>query len=97
MSVVTLAELKAQLSWLDDLGDLDNELMQAKLDAAEDHIARMLGFAFTEGTMPAALRQAVLMLAAFWYENREAATDGARVTLPFGVEEIVREYRAWTF
>lgn len=104
MSLTTLPELKAHLSWLDDLGTVDDALMQGLLDAAEGHIGNLCGFelAATYGTagkppFPAALRQAVLMLAAAWYENRETLAEGARGEIPFGVSEIVREFRGWTF
>lgn len=104
MSVVTLEEFKDQLQWTADLGAADDALMSRKIEAAQDHVERLLGFTFAAtygGTgqppVPPALKEAIFQLAAFWFENREAATDGPRVTLPFGVAEIVNEYRTWTF
>lgn len=73
------------------------------LAAATAHIERLLGFAlddadeFPNGT-PADLEQAVLQLAADWYENREASIVGVSAqAIPFGVREIVNEYRRYTF
>ncbi|KEP68527.1 DNA-packaging protein [Thioclava dalianensis] len=99
MSIVTLDDLKAQLSFTDDMGELDDTLLAGKIDAAQDHIERLLGFKIedefgVDGTP--SLKEAVLQLAAHWYENREAAGDGLR-EIPFGVDEIVREYRGFTF
>ncbi|TMV48535.1 phage gp6-like head-tail connector protein, partial [Thioclava sp. BHET1] len=36
-------------------------------------------------------------LAAFWYENRDAASYVAAREVPFGVREIVTEFRGFTF
>ena len=104
MAVVELAELKAQLNVTHS--DYDT-LIQRKLDAALNHIERLIGFkietAISEGTegfedgAPEALREAICQLAAHWYENREAASDGRLDAIPFGVEAIVNEYRDWTF
>lgn len=46
---------------------------------------------------PETLREAVLQLAAWWYENREAATEAPHQSIPFGVQELVNEHREWTF
>ncbi len=46
--------------------------------------------------MPHALREAVLQLAAWWFANRETVMERGQ-ELPFGVSEIVNEYRDWTF
>lgn len=73
------------------------------LAAATAHIERLLGFKlddadeFPNGT-PADLELAVLQLAADWCENREASLIGITGRpIPFGVQEIVNEYRNWTF
>jgi uncharacterized phiE125 gp8 family phage protein len=48
---------------------------------------------------PEALRQAVMMLAAYWFSQREAAAigpDSGPVShIPFGVRELVEPYRIW--
>lgn len=100
VSLIHFSDLKNQLGLTLDQTD-DNALIQDKIDAAENHIDRLLGYSMrtrflTVEGIPPALKEAVLQLAAWWFENREAATDMSR-ELPFGVREIVTEYREWTF
>ena len=103
MAVVTLADLKDQLSFTDDIGNVDDALLTRKLAAAEAHVERMLGFNMVEHfgsveAVPAPLQEAVCQLAAWWYEQREAAVVGATVnSVPFSVQEIVAEYREYSF
>lgn len=105
-SFIPLAEMKEQLGLTGDQTD-DDGLIQGKIDAAENHIDRLLGYSMrtrypapdgdpVAAAVPASLQEAVAQLAAWWFENREAATDMNR-ELPFGVREIVNEYREWTF
>ena len=103
--IVTTAELKEQLNLTDDLGAGDDALIGRKIAAAQDHIERLLGFKIEEtygGTdqapVPPALVEAVCQLASHWYENREASLVGVTgQTIPFGVMEIVAEYREYSF
>lgn len=81
----------------------DERSLQRLLDAATAHVERQLGFKlddedeFPDGT-PADVELAVLQLAADWYENREASLIGITGRpMPFGVQEIVQEYRRYTF
>lgn len=47
---------------------------------------------------PAPLKLAVMMLAAHYYENREATTDEKPVNpIPFGYLDICASYRTWEF
>ncbi|WP_297775617.1 head-tail connector protein [uncultured Roseovarius sp.] len=103
MAILALHELKEHLAFTDDIGGADDALLQRILNAAHNHIERLLGFRIEEcfggeeqDPVPPALIEAVSQLAAWWYENREAASDSARA-LPFGVGEIVNEYREFTF
>ena len=84
-------------------GTADDSVMTRLLSAATAHVGRLLGYAiddadiFPSGT-PGDLELAVLQLAADWYENREATLVGVSAqAIPFGVREIVNEYRAYTF
>ncbi|SCM70037.1 conserved hypothetical protein [uncultured Pleomorphomonas sp.] len=105
MAIITVAELKEQLNLTDDLGTDDDALLGRKIDAAQDHIERQLGFnlearygADDQDPIPAALVEAVSQLAAHWYENREASLIGVNgYALPFGVQEIVDGYREYSF
>lgn len=47
----------------------------------------------SEVNVPADLKTAVLLLAANYYQNREAATESGMAALPFGVEFLIRDYR----
>jgi uncharacterized phiE125 gp8 family phage protein len=47
---------------------------------------------------PADLEHAVYMLAAHWYENREASLVGVTAqVLPIGMTDIIAEHRRYTF
>lgn len=43
--------------------------------------------------VPWAIKAAILMLIGHWYENREAATEGAMVDLPMGVKWLLSPYK----
>lgn len=108
MAIVTLETIKAHLN-LAGLGDSDDALLTRMVAAAQNHIERLLGYAIeTEyppsedeppvSTVPPALVEAVCLLAAHWYENREATLVGVTAqSLPIGLEDIVREYRNYSF
>ncbi|KIN60641.1 hypothetical protein Z945_1617 [Sulfitobacter noctilucae] len=84
---VTLLKLQLNLEH-----DLDDELLQHKLDAAELWITNYTGSAFAEGN--AALTEAALQLASYWYEQREAVGfDVALKPAPFGVRELLDSYK----
>lgn len=81
--------LKLQLN-LDH--DLDDVLLAHKLDAAEIWIGNYTGVPFVAGD--ATLTEAALQLAAFWYEQREAASFGVTTApVPFGVRELLSSHR----
>lgn len=98
--IVTTAEMKAQIGWTEGLPN-DDALMDRKLAAAQDHLERLLGFKIETtypSDVPAALKEAVLQLAAHWFENREASVAGVTmIAIPFGVEQIISEYRGYSF
>lgn len=105
MAILTLGELKEHLAFTDDIGSADDALLARLIDAAQNHIERLLGFKIEDtfggedqDPVPPALVEAVSMLAAWWYEQRETAITGTIVnTVPFNVQEIVTEYREFTF
>ena len=81
----------------------DDDLLTRLLSAATAKIEADLGFALDDTAAlpagpPADLENAVLMTAADWYENREASLVGVTaMPLPFGVPEIIGNYRNYTF
>lgn len=51
------------------------------------------GYGATAENVPAPIRQAVLMLAAHWYANREAVADQGMAAIPLGVDALIAPYR----
>lgn len=104
MTIVTLDQMKEQLAFTADLGDADNDLIERKVAAAQDHIERWLGYKIEatyggedQDPVPPSLIEAVCQLAAWWYENRETASEVSLQEVPFGVLQIVHGYRDWSF
>ncbi|WP_404404891.1 head-tail connector protein [Pelagibacterium halotolerans] len=103
--IVTLEQLKEQLNFTDDMGSEDDALLIRLSKAAQNHVERLLGFKIEEtfgGTdqdpIPDALVEGVSLLAAHWYENREAVLVGvSSQAIPIGLDAIVNEYRNYTY
>ena len=100
--IVTVEEMKQQLGFTDDMGSLDDELLEGKIEAAQAHIERLLGYKLAEefpsNSVPADLKEAIRLLTAHWYENREASIVGVSAQeIPYGIRDIVREHRNWSF
>jgi gp6-like head-tail connector protein len=88
-ATTSLNLLKSQLN-LDH--DLDDALLAQKLEAAEIWIGNYTGLPFVAGN-PVQI-EAALMLASYWYEQREAASFGQTTAqVPFGVRDLLRSYR----
>lgn len=100
--IVTVEEMKQQLGFTDDMGTLDDELLERKIEAAQAHIERLLGYKladeFPGNAVPADLKEAIRLLTAHWYENREASIIGVSAQeIPYGIRDIIREHRNWSF
>lgn len=97
---LALADLKAHCNIT---GSGDDPVLSRFLAAAQAHVERLLGFKLSNTAelpdgAPADLELAVLQLAADWYENREATLVGVTaMAIPFGVHQVVNEYRRYTF
>lgn len=94
---LTVDDLKAQLNVT---GSTDDALISRLLTAATKHCERLLGFTLASivGGAPADLEHGVYMLAAHWYENREATIVGVSAqSVPFGFPEIIAEHRNYSF
>lgn len=96
MAITTLELLKKHVR-ADDFDD-DDELLDGYREAAEELVLRDIGRSEAEleesfGKVPAPLRQAVLLLAGFWYDHREAASSGQVSELPFAVRSLTLPYK----
>ena len=91
MSIVTLQLAKAHLNLA---GNDDDELISLYLDAAEAWLDNYIGEPIADmNPIPADLKLAVLKLASFYYEQREAITFGAAMQIvPYGVTSIANSY-----
>lgn len=72
--------------------------------AAQNQIERLLGYRVldlyggeNQDAVPPALVQAGCMLVAHWFEQRETAAERGLSEVPFGVQDIVAEFREFTF
>ncbi|KQU81284.1 DNA-packaging protein [Ensifer sp. Root31] len=97
--IVELDHVKENLNITDGA---DDALITRLIAAAESHVNRLLGFKmeveFPANTVPEDLKQAISHLVGHWYENREATIVGVGIaSVPYSVQEIVREYRNWSF
>jgi hypothetical protein len=91
MTTTPLGLLKAQLT-LDH--DLDDALLSRKLAVAEEWIGNFVGTPFADhAPVPASLTEAALQLGAFWYVQREGASDIRLTAVPFGVLELLAPYK----
>ncbi len=87
-------------AWIGRQDSTDDDLLTQKLSAAANHVQSLCG-----GTIPTPIptpvREAVLMLAAHLYENREASFTGPTgvgvIAVPFGFDDLIAPYRAWEF
>lgn len=80
--------------YVGDASDMDDVLLNGLYYSAKEHVASLLG----HQNFGDAAHQAVLMLAAHWYENREASISGTIITsVPLGFDDLIRESRNYTF
>jgi len=56
-------------------------------------IAMTVGYGDDTTDVPQAIRHAAMMLAAHWYENREAVAEGSPVPVPMTVDALTAPYR----
>lgn len=75
-------ELKANQSW---------PSVDGRRDAVT--ITWTCGYGAAASNVPAAIRHAIMLLAAHWYENREASTEGSFEELPLGVKSLLLPFR----
>jgi hypothetical protein len=96
MTLLTVADAKAHLNITDDT---DDDLIAAKIEAAETWVAAFTGSdfaddeAFPDGA-PAPVMEALRKLVADLYEHRESSDE---ISAPFGIADLLAPYRKWTF
>lgn len=103
MAIVDINDLRGQLG-LDGIESVE-ALLDQKIAAAQGHVERLLGYRIEDRfggqdqePVPEPLREAVLQLAAWWFEQREAGITGTIVAQPpHSLPEIVAEFREWSF
>ena len=100
MSIVSVADVKAHCNVT--IAE-DDDLISAKIDAAEAWIAKFIGSplddatAFPDGT-PDPLKEAVRQLTAHLYENREATLVGITMQdVSPGLFDLIAPYREYVF
>jgi uncharacterized phage protein (predicted DNA packaging) len=95
MSITTLSLLKKQAN-IDHTDD--DELLQHYLDTAEGWISDYCGVVLADlSPFPAQIKHAAMLLASYWYEQREAGAFGVSInSIPFGVIDLIQPYRKWT-
>lgn len=98
MAIVTLEQVKLHAR-VDH--DDEDDLLERQIDAAQNMIERSLGYSIEaefDEDVPPALGEAVCQLVAHWYANRELGDGGVAMTaIPYGVDEIIREFRNWSW
>ena len=97
MAVITVEDLKAHLSAVDEFEDT---FLEEKIAAASDLVKAYVDPELVPdmNAAPAAIREAVRQLAGHLVENREATLVGVAATpLPFGVMDLVGPFRRWAF
>lgn len=77
----------------------DDAVLQFYLDAACDAVLRATNRSLEEllemgnGDLPAPLQQAAMMLAAHWYNQREAVSGTQMHEVPASLNALIKQYR----
>lgn len=100
MSILNVDDLKAHLNITDDA---DDDLIAAKIEAAEAWIGKFIGHAlddedeFPDGC-PAPVQEAIRQLVGHLYSNREATLIGIGAeVLPLGIFDLLGPFREYVF
>lgn len=96
MTTLSLSDIKAHLNVTDDA---DDDLILAKMEAAEAFVAGYVGKALVDfDPVPGDLKEAVRMVVGHLYENREATLVGVVIApVPLGAFELMAPHREWVF
>lgn len=92
---LTIDDAKAHLNVTTDF---DDQLITNKLAAAKAWVSDYTGGSVDNAGTPQPVLEAVLILTAQLYDNREISTQGLTAQqLPFGMLDLLSPYRAWAF
>lgn len=95
MELIDLEEFKTHARI--DFDDEDDAAQQM-VEAANEYVTGMLDIHEGEPySAPADVRQATLMIAAHWWEQRETAVPGSLHDIPIDAQEILINHRGWAF
>lgn len=96
--MTALTDLKAQLNIIDD--DSEDAALATMITDALDHTNSAIGgnAPISYDDAPGGIRRAVLLLAAHFYENREAVLVGINSNeLPLGYYDLIAPHQKWVF
>lgn len=95
MATLTSLELLREQVRADE-GGADDTILSHYLQSAEEMVIaetnRELAELAPEGKLPARLTQAILMLAAHWYNQREAVGGANLKAVPLAYDSLVRPF-----
>lgn len=97
MELITLTEFKNHARIMHNDEDAD---IQGKVDAANEYVSGLLDIdpdELPDYEAPHEVKQAALMIAAHWLENRENTYPGAVLDVPLDAQEILLNHRGWAF
>jgi hypothetical protein len=95
MSLITVEQFKEHAR-ID--GDDEDDAILVKVDAANKYVLGFLEDPLPEDwTAPDDLIQATLMIAAHWWEHRETAFVGQIFDIPLNAQDVIANYREWSF
>lgn len=100
MAYITLDEIKQHLNIEQDFKEDDNyinQLQEAATDAIELNCDVVLSDLEDEnGNLPPAIRQAIMILVANFYNNRESVTSTSANIIPYSLQYLVDLYKDYS-
>ena len=96
---ITVAELEKQCN-IDNPTDSDVSYLESLLDTSvttvENKIQQKLADVLIDGILPAPLKQAMLLIAANLYANREPVAYGVPQRIPYTLDYLIQAYIKYT-
>jgi hypothetical protein len=96
---ITVVELEKQCN-IDNPTDSDVSYLESLLDTSvttvENKIQQKLADVLIDGILPAPLKQAMLLIAANLYANREPVAYGVPQRIPYTLDYLIQPYIKYT-